>query len=153
MQGYFDSAFSSVIDGTKSMKQAMGEMAKSVIAALLAETVATAIANAFKTAKNAGPAAAFLGPTLAAAGAAGVKALFNSIPAFADGGIISGPTLAQVGEYRNASSNPEVIAPLNKLKDMIGGGQTVQVVGTISGNDILISSERAAIDRGRLRGF
>lgn len=153
MQGYFDAAFSSVVDGTKTMKQAMADMAKSVIAALLAETVATAISNAFKTAKNSGPAAAFLGPTLAAAGAAGVKALFNSIPAFADGGIISGPTLAQVGEYRNASSNPEVIAPLNKLKDMIGGGQTVKVVGTISGNDILISSERAAIDRGRLRGF
>lgn len=153
MQGYFDTAFQSVVDGTKTMKQAMAEAAKSIIAALLAETVATAIANAFKTAKNSGPAAAFLGPTLAAAGAAGVKALFNSIPAFASGGIVSGPTLAQVGEYRNASSNPEVIAPLNKLRDMIGGGQTVQVVGTISGNDILISSERAAIDRGRLRGF
>lgn len=153
MQGYFDTAFQSVIDGTKTMKQAMGEAAKSIIAALLAETVATAIANAFKTAKNAGPAAAFLGPTLAAAGAAGVKALFNSIPAFADGGIVSGPTLAQVGEYRNASSNPEVIAPLSKLQNMMGGGQRVEVVGVISGQDILISSERAAIDRGRLRGF
>ena len=153
MQGYFDAAFQSVVDGTKTMKQAMGEAAKSIIAALLAETVATAIANAFKTAKNAGPAAAFLGPTLAAAGAAGVKALFNSIPAFAEGGIVSGPTLAQVGEYRNASSNPEVIAPLSKLQNMMGSGQRVEVVGVISGQDILISSERAAIDRGRLRGF
>lgn len=153
LEGYFDAAFSSVVAGTKTMKQAMGEAAKSIIAALLAETIATAIANAFKTAKNSGPAAAFLGPTLAAAGAAGVKALFNSIPAFAEGGIVSGPTLAQVGEYRNASSNPEVIAPLNKLQNLMGGGQKVEVVGVISGQDILISSERAAIDRGRLRGF
>lgn len=153
MQGYFENAFQSVIDGTKTMKEALADAAKSIIAALLAETIATAIANAFKTAKDSGPAAAFLGPTLAAAGAAGVKALFNSIPAFADGGIVSGPTLAQVGEYRNASSNPEVIAPLNKLQNLMGGGQRVEVVGVISGQDILISSERAAIDRGRLRGF
>ena len=39
---------------------------------------------------------------------------------FANGGIVSGPTLATVGEYPGARSNPEVIAPLNKLKDMIG---------------------------------
>lgn len=41
------------------------------------------------------------------------------IPAFADGGIVSGPTLAMVGEYGGASNNPEVIAPLNKLRSML----------------------------------
>ncbi len=34
---------------------------------------------------------------------------------FADGGIVSGRTFAEVGEYRGARNNPEVIAPLNKL--------------------------------------
>ena len=38
---------------------------------------------------------------------------------FADGGIVSGPTRALVGEYQGAKNNPEVIAPLNKLNDMI----------------------------------
>lgn len=40
--------------------------------------------------------------------------------AFANGGIVFGPTNALVGEYGNASRNPEVIAPLNSLKGMLG---------------------------------
>lgn len=38
---------------------------------------------------------------------------------FAKGGVVSGPTLALVGEYAGASNNPEVIAPLDKLRSMI----------------------------------
>ena len=41
------------------------------------------------------------------------------IPMLADGGIASGPTLALVGEYAGASGNPEVIAPLDKLRGML----------------------------------
>ena len=41
------------------------------------------------------------------------------IPMLADGGIASGPTLAMVGEYSGASGNPEVIAPLDKLRGML----------------------------------
>lgn len=41
------------------------------------------------------------------------------VPAFAEGGIVSGPTLGLMGEYPGAKSNPEVIAPLDKLKAMI----------------------------------
>ena len=63
------------------------------------------------------------------------------LPAFADGGIVSGPTVGLMGEYAGANTNPEVIAPLNKLKDMIGG-QTVQVQGVISGEDIFLSNDR-----------
>ncbi len=49
----------------------------------------------------------------------GVLATIGSIPALAKGGIASGPTLALVGEYPGASGNPEVIAPLNKLREML----------------------------------
>lgn len=38
---------------------------------------------------------------------------------FAKGGIVSGPTLALVGEYGGAANNPEVIAPLDKLRNII----------------------------------
>ena len=41
------------------------------------------------------------------------------IPMLADGGIASGPTLAMVGEYAGASGNPEVIAPLDKLRGLL----------------------------------
>lgn len=42
------------------------------------------------------------------------------IPALADGGVAMGPTLALVGEYVGASTgNPEIIAPLDKLRGML----------------------------------
>lgn len=66
--------------------------------------------------------------------------------AFANGGIVSGPTMGLVGEYPGARQNPEVIAPLNKLQGMIGGGgQNVNVTGnvSVSGQDLLIAIERA----------
>lgn len=49
---------------------------------------------------------------------------YNSIPALATGGIVSSPTLAMVGEYSNASSNPEVITPLDKLNSMLRTDET-----------------------------
>ena len=38
---------------------------------------------------------------------------------FADGGVIYGPTLGLMGEYPGASHNPEVVAPLDKLRGML----------------------------------
>ena len=60
---------------------------------------------------------------------------------FANGGIISGPTYGLMGEYPGASSNPEVVAPLDKLKDMIGGGNGGTFV--LRGQDLLLSVNRA----------
>lgn len=48
--------------------------------------------------------------------------LSKGVPALAQGGLAFGPTLALVGDNRGASSNPEVIAPLDKLQSMMGGG-------------------------------
>ncbi len=77
-----------------------------------------------------------------ALGAAQVATIASTpIPAFAEGGIVSGPTVGLMGEYAGANTNPEVIAPLNKLKDMMGGN-TVQVQGMISGEDIYLSNDR-----------
>jgi hypothetical protein len=72
-----------------------------------------------------------------------------AIRAFASGGIISGPTLGLMGEYPGARSNPEVVAPLNKLKDMIGGGGNLTT--RVSGQDLLIMLDRAETNRGRVR--
>ena len=41
------------------------------------------------------------------------------LPRLATGGIAFGNTLANVGEYPGARSNPEVIAPLDKLRDLL----------------------------------
>lgn len=82
-------------------------------------------ANTAEGASDAGKSAAKLPfpANIIAIGAAIAAAIaaFSVIPKFANGGVVSGRTLAEVGEYPGASSNPEVIAPLSKLKDMIGG--------------------------------
>ncbi len=77
----------------------------------------------------------------------------TSILGLATGGLVTGPTMALVGEGAGTTaSNPEVVAPLDKLKGMIngsGGVQQVEVYGRISGNDIFISNQRGGINRLR----
>jgi len=76
----------------------------------------------------------------------------GGIPGLAEGGIVTGPTLALIGEGRES----EAVIPLSKLSAMMdggGGSQRVEVVGRISGSDILLSNERAARNRTRQRGF
>ena len=81
------------------------------------------------------------------ASAAADKAISENMPALAEGGLAFGPTTALVGDNRNAGIDPEVIAPLSKLRDMLGGSTSVH--GRISGDDILISNSRAMRDRNR----
>ena len=73
------------------------------------------------------------------------------IKEFADGGIVTGPSLGLIGEgIGTNASNPEVVAPLDKLKSMIGGGtQNVTVEGRLVGNDIYLSNERTKFNRNR----
>ena len=61
----------------------------------------------------------------------------------AKGGIFGGPSYRLVGEYPGAQSNPEVVAPLDKLKDMIGAGGGGLLEARISGNDLLILMNKA----------
>lgn len=61
----------------------------------------------------------YVGPALAVAAAASIVAALAAIPKFAKGGIAYGPTLGMLGEYAGASNNPEVVAPLDKLRSMI----------------------------------
>jgi len=76
----------------------------------------------------------------------------EGILGLATGGLVTGPTMALVGEGAGTTaSNPEVVAPLDKLKGMINGGgsQQVEVYGRISGNDIFISNQRGSLNRQR----
>ena len=95
-----------------------------------------------------GPIAAIAVGALVAAQIAMIAA--TPIPKFADGGIVSAPTLGIMGEYSTAKTNPEVIAPLDRLKSMIGDtGQNIVVTGRLRGNDIYFSNENAATNRLR----
>lgn len=85
---------------------------REVIRGMIAQGVAAAMMNALKDVPFP------LNIAAAATAAATASTLFNTlIPAFADGAIVSGPTLALTGEYPNAVNNPEWIG---KRSDMLG---------------------------------
>lgn len=61
----------------------------------------------------------------------------------ANGGIFGGPAYRMIGEYPGAQSNPEIVAPLDKLKNLIGGSGGGTLEARISGNDLLILMNKA----------
>lgn len=78
-----------------------------------------------------------------------VGGFMPNIPMLAEGGVVTSPTLAMIGE----GGQSEAVIPLDRLGEFGGGSQRVEVVGRISGSDILLSNERASRNRTRQRGF
>lgn len=140
-------SFGQAASQAETFRQAALILFKSLITGALAAAKAQAVANAAQAGAQSGPAA----PIVMAATLSAMIGLINSIPIpeLATGGLAFGPTTAIVGDNMNARIDPEVIAPLSKLKDMLGGNQ-VQVVGRISGSDILLANDRATRDRNRI---
>ena len=109
-------------------------------------------AAAIVQALGAGP---IVGPILAAIvgglGAAQIAAIASTPIPLAKGGLAFGPTQAIVGDNPGAANDPEVIAPLSKLKSMLGGEMNVElnVGGKLLGNDIFLSNEQTGQQRLR----
>ena len=118
-------------------KQARADKALAVMNATIA--TAAAVAQALTAGPVAGP---ILAGVVAGLGQIQIATILATpIPQLAEGGIAFGNSMVNVGEYSGANVNPEVIAPLDKLKGMLGM-ETVNVVGTISGEDIVLASDR-----------
>jgi tape measure domain-containing protein len=140
----------------KKMASAALQAGRAIISTYIKEGVAGLVKNIL-----AGPTGKVLGPfALAVAGAAGAGAsvLFNSLlnkvaaPKLAEGGLAFGPTMATVGDNRNAGVDPEVIAPLSKLKSMMGDMGVGGVLETrISGNDLIILLNRSQKGLNRIQ--
>lgn len=132
------------------MLSAIGSFLQQLGTGLVAAGLAT---EAFQKLLAVNPAAAIPFGLAAIVAGAAVKATISDGVAFADGGIVSGPTLGLVGEYPGASTNPEVIAPLNKLKgmlDMNGGNEGYIAETRISGRDLAIVLNRYNNDAKRI---
>jgi hypothetical protein len=175
MRNAIDSAFESLIEDTlTSLGTAIGEMiageeqafekfGKAALASIAqfmkafgSALITTAIASdAFQKLILANPMAAAAAGVALVAGSAIITAQLKKGPEFekfADGGIVYGPTLGLMGEYPGARSNPEVIAPLDKLRDLItpSGGDGGFIASThISGRDLAIVLNRNNNDYSR----
>lgn len=109
----------------QSIGQAISAIAGLIVAKKAQELQAhsNATANAAEAATGASASVAsipFVGPALAVAAVATVLASLLSLPKFAKGGLAYGPTVGMFGEYPGASNNPEVVAPLDRLRTLIG---------------------------------
>jgi len=149
-----------IVDG----KNLMGALSGAILGALgglltqmgEAAVAASALAKTFAIpgiGAAAGVAAIVLGTVLTGLA---TKVQSGGFTAFANGGIVSGPTMGLVGEYPGAKSNPEVIAPLNKLKNIIGeqgGGGNMNVSGefVVRGQDLVVALQRADKTRSRIK--
>jgi hypothetical protein len=121
---------------TKALEDVFKKLIKVAIAAALAVAVIALLPGGQGKIAQAGGALKMFGTLVK--GGMGMGATL-----FANGGIISGPTMGLMGEYPGASSNPEVVAPLDKLKSLIGGGGGT-LEARISGNDLLILMNKAS---------
>ena len=52
---------------------------------------------------------------------------YTGIPYMANGGVVASPTLAMIGEYAGASSNPEIVTPQNILRETIDASNSNMV--------------------------
>ena len=89
-----------------------------------------------------------IGAAAIATGAAFVS-MANKPIKLAKGGLAYGPTLAVVGDNPNAMSDPEVVAPLSKLRSMVGG-QQLELVGDVV-FELRGDTMRAVLNRENVR--
>ena len=135
MQQSIAGAFGSAAATAESFAEGLVDVARQIIKQYLAIGVAKALAS---------------GNVVQAVALSVGAGLLDRIqvPALANGGLAYGPTMAMVGDNKNAAIDPEVVAPSSKLKDMMGGG-VVEFVGRIKGDDIFLSNARSTSARNR----
>ena len=138
--------------GFKSMKELAAAVRQS-IAVIIGDMIKVFVAKALA---GLPPTPFLLAIAPAIAGLAGSlgKNLIMKIgaPKLAEGGLAYGPTMATVGDNRNARVDPEVIAPLSKLKSMMGDmGIGGSLETRISGNDLIILLNRSQKGLSRIQ--
>lgn len=137
--------------------QAVQAEATASIAAATAKTAANKaeatsnVADAAAKTFNSHAAIPWVGIAAAAGLTAVMVATMSSLPKFAEGGIAYGPTLGLFGEYAGASHNPEVVAPLDRLRSLIAPQESSggSVRFRIEGRDLVGVLQKTQRHNGR----
>ena len=131
----------------KTFVSVMLDAVNAALQLLLVEMVKKSIVD------GTGPFGTMLAIGLGIAAVSFLKSKMDSVK-LAKGGLAFGPTLATVGDNRGASYDPEVIAPLSKLKSMlgdVGGGDPYVLTTRVAGSDLLVIMEKARNVNTRIR--
>jgi hypothetical protein len=156
----FDAVGASIVDLTNEGSVNMKDFARNAAASAIKVAKAYAVQGIFAAVSKALSGLPFPVNLVAAAGAAGVAgALLNGLsnriqaPKLAKGGLAYGETMAIVGDNPAANVDPEVIAPLSKLKNIMGGSSS-NINGTfrIRGEDLELILQKAQTNKQRRYG-
>lgn len=140
----FNNMFSAIKAGDNPLKaffEGIGQAVEQLIQKLIAAAIQAAILSALIPGGGAGK---------------GFGSIFKGILGFASGGIVSGPTLSLIGEGRGTNSNnPEVVAPLDRLRGMLAGlgtsqPQVIMINSRVRGNSLQLLASRTNRQNGRL---
>jgi hypothetical protein len=147
--------FGDLINSSNAFDRFVGNLGSGVmeiIGMMLANAVSNAIVGGTQAGVATGPAAPFTTPAFIATAVGSVMAAFSSIPAFAQGGMVTGPTLAMVGD--NASGK-EAIIPFEKMgafMNMVGGSNVnVNITGEFDGDALRLVLDKSSKDLNNLR--
>lgn len=115
----------------------MSAVANAIPAITALTTAKKAEANANLEAAATGAASSvasipFVGWAMAVSAIAAIIAAATNIPKLKNGGIAFGNSIVNVGEYADARSNPEIIAPLSKLKEYISPKESNTIAGDVT---------------------
>lgn len=149
--GAIQQAFATALSSQEPFFKVFIENAKRALTQIAAQIAAMAVLNALLGGSPLGGLLGFKNIE----GFSGIPKLFSGllgkgISKNANGGLIQQPHFGLIGE-----AGPEVVMPLDRFMNTVGGngGGAVEVFGTISGSDILLSSDRARGNRNRTRGY
>jgi len=148
VSGVLEQSFMAIANGEDGFRPIINAL-KTLAIQLLASAAAAALLQALLPGGGSGKSL-----TKGMSAVSKVQSLM-SFPSMANGGIVSAPTLALVGDNTGAGrGNPEVIAPLNKLQGMIDAksNQQINVGGQfrVEGQDLVLALQRADRERNRI---
>lgn len=136
-------------DWGKSLLNILGNLLQTlgkelIVASGVIEKIRAAIATL-----SINPALGFIAGIAAVAAGTAMINLANKPVKLAKGGLAYGPTLAVVGDNPGAANDPEVVAPLSKLRSYVGG-QALELVGDV---EFVVRGDtmRAVLNRENMR--
>lgn len=148
-------SFASIADGEAPLKRLITTV-KALVVRLMAAAAAALVLSVLLKGTNIGKAlggfSGIFGKLTNFKIGGAIKTGAQGFMGMAQGGLAFGQTPVMVGDYSGVRSNPEVIAPLNKLKAMIGGGsQNVTGEFVLRGQDLVVALQRAERNRNRFK--
>jgi hypothetical protein len=139
LQQGFTGIFDAISSGDSPIKSLIN-IVKRLVIQLAAAAAAAALLSAFL------PGGFAIGGTKVK----GFSSILGGLLGLAQGGIVSNPTPAIIGD-----GGPEAVIPLSQLSRLIGGGgnqQSGPLIAIARGNDLYFSNRRASQSYGRLFG-